>query len=340
MESTIRFEHWFHPAAAVELPTDELLVSIQHEKIRDVAAAFMANATRVVEAAQAPISIIFWSRAQQTAIDEAHLEVWGDLVPRKMDDARKPQFDQAMARLRQKFRDEVEADPNEYGNRLFLAAGELEMYQKNDVGIRTGLGAVLRGMVTGMWTAFEVLASDLWETALNVHPAGLVELKGKRPDSMPTPKKSVSALGPDGDSKDSSKQVKLSYLQANGYDLSHLMGTVLREKFKFQMLDGIRNAYIQAFDESHTSVREAILHPSLTVLAAVRNLLVHRAGIVDQDFMNDYGRCVELRSEFPSVELKKPLPMTGLTVHHLIYPVVTQSVKLIEAVNAEVGSSL
>ena len=37
------------------------------------------------------------------------------------------------------------------------------MFQKNDVGIRTGLDAVLRGMVTGMWTAFEVLASDLWK---------------------------------------------------------------------------------------------------------------------------------------------------------------------------------
>jgi len=31
-----------------------------------------------------------------------------------------------------------------------------------------------------------------------------------------------------------------------------------------------------AFDASHTVVREAILHPSLTVLAAARNVLVHR----------------------------------------------------------------
>lgn len=338
MESTIHFEHWFHPAAAVELPTAELLVPIQHEKLRNVAAAFIANVTQVVEAARAPIEIAFWSRAQQTAIDEAHLEVWGDLVSRKMDDARMPEFDQALARLRQKFQDEVEANPNEFGKGMFLAMGQLEVYQKNNAGIRAGLGAVLRGMVTGTWTAFEVLASDLWESALNAHPAGLAELKGKRPDSMPTPKKPFSALGPDGDSKDSSKLVKLNYLQAHGYDLSHLMGIVLREKFNFQILDGIRNAYIQAFDESHASVREAILHPSLTVLAAVRNVLVHRAGIVDQEFMNEYGRCAQLKSEFPSLELNKPLPMTGLNVHHLIYPMLTQSVKLIEAVNAIVGS--
>src|SRR5688572_28080537 len=150
MESTIRFEHWFHPAAAVELPTDDLLVRIQHEKVRDVAAAFIANVTQVVEVARAPIEIAFWSRAQQSAIDEGHLEVWGDLVPRKMDDARMPEFDEAMARRRQKFQEEVEANPNEFGERMFLAAGQLEVFQKNNVGIRTGLGAVLRGIVTGM----------------------------------------------------------------------------------------------------------------------------------------------------------------------------------------------
>jgi hypothetical protein len=38
------------------------------------------------------------------------------------------------------------------------------------------------------------------------------------------------------------------------------------------------------------------------------------------------------------VELKKPPPMTGLTVHGLLQPVVTQSVKLIEAVNGLVGT--
>jgi hypothetical protein len=338
MESTIHFEHWFHPAAAVVEPGDDLLLSIHHEKVRDVAAAFITNVTQVVEAARAPIEIAFWSRAQQTAIDEAHVEVWGDLMPRRMDDAQMPEFDQALARLRQKFQDEVEANPNEYGERMFRAMGQLEVFQKNNAAIRTGLGAVLRGMVSGMWTAFEILASDLWETALNAHPAGLAELKGKRTDSTPPPKKPFSALGPEGDSKDSSRLVKLSYLQAHSYDLSHLMGTVLREKFNFQILDGIRNAYIQAFDESHTSVREAILHPSLTILAAVRNVLVHQAGIVDDQFLKEYGRCTELQSQFPSVKLKELLPMTGLTVHNIISPVVTQSVKLINTVNGVVDS--
>lgn len=334
METTIRFEYWFHPAAAISLPTGDLMTAIEHENIRDVAAAYIANATRVAQAAMAPMEILFWSRTQQTAIDEAHLEVWGDLAPRKHDDPLKPEFDKALARLRQKFLNEVEAIPTEFGERMFLAAGQLELFQKNNVQIREGLAAVLGGMVTGMWTALEVLASDLWETALNIHPAGLAELKGSVPNSMRASKKPFTALAsPDGDRTLSSKMVKLNYLQAHGYDLSRRMGAVLREKFNFQILEGIRSAYLQAFDKSHAVVREAILHPSFTVLAAARNVLVHRAGIVDCEFMDKYVRSEDLRSVFPAVELEKPLPMTGLTVHNLIQPVVTQSVKLIEGVD-------
>lgn len=62
------------------------------------------------------------------------------------------------------------------------------------------------------------------------------------------------------------------------------MGTVLREKFNCQILGSIRSAYIQAFDASHTAVREAILQPALTILAATRNVSVHRAEYLS---MND-----------------------------------------------------
>lgn len=47
-----------------------------------------------------------------------------------------------------------------------------------------GLRAILVSQLTGMWTAFETLAGDLWEMALNVHPYGLSELKGKPSDRI------------------------------------------------------------------------------------------------------------------------------------------------------------
>jgi hypothetical protein len=44
----------------------------------------------------------------------------------------------------------------------------------------TGLEAMLSSALTGTWTAFETMAGDLWETALNLHPAVLAELRGKK----------------------------------------------------------------------------------------------------------------------------------------------------------------
>lgn len=45
------------------------------------------------------------------------------------------------------------------------------------------LSATIEGLmgslVTGAWTAIEVLAGDLWEAALNHHPDGLARLNGK-----------------------------------------------------------------------------------------------------------------------------------------------------------------
>jgi hypothetical protein len=43
-----------------------------------------------------------------------------------------------------------------------------------------GLEALLFAQILGTWTAFETMAGDLWETAINLHPAGLAELKGTK----------------------------------------------------------------------------------------------------------------------------------------------------------------
>lgn len=132
--------------------------------------------------------------------------------------------------------------------------------------------------------------------------------------------------------------LRLDYLQRHGYDLSRRMGTVLRSRFNFQIISSIREAYIQAFGEEHTDVRDAILHPSLKALAEARNALVHRAGIADQHFMDEYQRCNILQTVFPGAEVGKPLPMSGIPIHNLIHPVVKRSVELIAAVSRVVTS--
>jgi len=64
------------------------------------------------------------------------------------------------------------------------------------------------------------------------------------------------------------------------------MGTLLRPKFDFTSADGIVKAYTKAFGES---VELASFRADLQELEQIRNLIVHRGGIVDDKFLSRTG---------------------------------------------------
>jgi hypothetical protein len=76
-----------------------------------------------------------------------------------------------------------------------------------------GLEAMLSSALTGTWTAFETMAGDLWETAVNIHPAVLAELRGKRKRQENPPQDSET------DEKESRKFVQLSEVLRHDFDL-------------------------------------------------------------------------------------------------------------------------
>lgn len=86
--------------------------------------------------------------------------------------------------------------------------------------------------ITATWTIFETLAGDLWEAAINGHPSGLSGLHGKTSSSS-------------GQSE--GRSIPLSQVERYGYDMTNVIGTVLKEKFNFTVLDSIRDAYSMAF---------------------------------------------------------------------------------------------
>jgi len=67
------------------------------------------------------------------------------------------------------------------------------------------------------------------------------------------------------------------------YDLRECMGTVLRDHFSFDRLDGIRKAYGSAFGNA-PNIDKMITDKALDSLSAVRNLIVHRATVVDAEY--------------------------------------------------------
>ncbi|MGA2818865.1 MAG: hypothetical protein ABSE67_21745, partial [Xanthobacteraceae bacterium] len=95
--------------------------------------------------------------------------------------------------------------------------------------------------LTSAWTLFETAAGDLWEAALNHRPHGLADLRGERRYQRRETRRSSD------DSGKLEKSVKLDLIRAEDWDTRNKMGTILRPKFAFTTLQGIRDAYEAAF---------------------------------------------------------------------------------------------
>jgi hypothetical protein len=116
------------------------------------------------------------------------------------------------------------------------------------------------------WTAFETLAGDLWEAALNTHHSTLLQ---KAP----------------GDKPIKLKDLHLTY----GYDLRHKMGSVLRDVLgnPFQSFRTMKQVYLDTFTEGNASAATFWDNKDVSSTFHLRNLTVHRAGIVDGQFLAD-----------------------------------------------------
>ena len=156
--------------------------------------------------------------------------------------------------------------------------------------------------VINTWTAFETLAGDLWVKSVNDFPSGLASLKGSRKRITPgnRGKSSSSPLFDNlhvGTEKLSEKSIPLGIIEKitkGRYDLSSMMGDLLvaAGRVKFTSLSSIREAYSLAFDDKSHKLRpyideidDSLAQKGLDAIALVRNLLVHKAGLADEDYI-------------------------------------------------------
>jgi hypothetical protein len=172
------------------------------------------------------------------------------------------------------------------------------------------IGAMLASYITGMWTAFETLAGDLWEQALNVSPENLATLQGV----------------PKGQQR---KRIDLDIIKLHGFDLQQKMGTILRGKYPMSGLSEIRDAYTHAFVVDADATIAAINDPVLDKLSAVRNLIVHKAGRVDQEYLERTKRFDDL----PTAMLGIDLPIDSQFVADLLRSSTAVSFALLRSVD-------
>lgn len=193
------------------------------------------------------------------------------------------------------------------------------------IDLRMGIEAIISGLVIASWTAFETLAGDSWKSALNFHPKRLAALSGK----WHVEERIDSDEIDESNEELSDKKIELRDLQTSDYDLSKRMGTVLRRRYKWGVLESIRRAYSDAFARDFRDLKSAIEHPSIDALSAARNVLVHKAGIVDTEFQKRHKGW----PEFSTAVVDEPLELTGPIVRDLLTASLGNATKLLEAID-------
>jgi hypothetical protein len=210
--------------------------------------------------------------------------------------------------------------------------------------IRYAVEAWMDSLILGTWTAFETLAGDLWVAAVNASPDRLALLSGiekrisRRADDRTTKGETDSSPGDELQASQSDKVVSLRdihRLTRGSYNLTGKVGDLLRDRFKFTTLQGIREAYSSAFSDKEKRARtkaidDALASKDLNTLSAVRNLIIHKARVADIEYTE------KVKNAPPALRLKKgeTLRLDGAICRSLIDPVVESSMKLITAVDS------
>jgi hypothetical protein len=196
--------------------------------------------------------------------------------------------------------------------------GRIYDMQKRVDHLNQALEALMTSLVVSAWAGFETLAGDLWEAALNTHPARLARLTGtsKRIGELAGEKsRGIDADTPQEDELDvppaDARGIlvhmnDIEVLTQGSYNLSGKMGSLLRSRFKFATLKGIRAAYSEAFTKKEKKARTT----------------------------NEYVEKAKNAPMAPLLNEGEKLELGGKLCRSLVEATVTPSVELIKAVDS------
>ena len=202
-----------------------------------------------------------------------------------------------------------------------LVAAEIMGRDAHSTGM---LLASMMSYVTTGWTIIETMSGDLWEGAFKAHPSSLANLGGspKRLKGRQINKSSSQV-------PKESKNIPVDDISRYEFNIANKMGTILRTKFYFASLAGIREAYSCAFNERSAQIDDALNDDSLDALSAVRNVIVHRDAQADAE----YVKRTKFLKSIPRSEIGRHIFLDGETVVGLLKPAMSAANRLLIAVD-------
>lgn len=256
--------------------------------LEDVALSFWENVNRLLEYARLPQSLFDFGRLYQQAYalicghfnrnpNTSTGQIIGEITPAAHQTIR------AINEALDRWALGLENLPVSVG---VIGTGEAASFAGMDLEYRRRqLDGYFSSLVIQGWIVFETLSEDLWEAALNAHPTTLADLGGKT-------------------------TISLNDLQRNHFDVRSKMGTILKDRkndVSFRTLKDIQEAYSLAFSKQGSGIADILKRPYLRYAAAVRNLLVHKRGIVDKEFENQTSGITDV----PAVAVGDCFPLGG-----------------------------
>jgi hypothetical protein len=159
------------------------------------------------------------------------------------------------------------------------------------------------------WTIFEAFSKDLWKFILNKEPQKLIGHLLKSNNSSLNEIEGING-----------KQISINLLSKYSFNLSNHLGDILAPKYDFTSAKGIKTA----FKELLNLEKEALPFlddKDLKQLEITRHLIVHNAGIIDDDYLR--------RSSMENEKLNDRLTISHIDAGNMINASVGSVVGLI-----------
>jgi hypothetical protein len=171
-----------------------------------------------------------------------------------------------------------------------------------------GFKPFFSSIVSGAWTTFEALATDLWIASVNAR-GSLAER------AMKTKRNRTSDDAGDDDEVNTSKQkanpavVRVDLLAKYKFDLKNRIGHIVwrEERLRFNTLGDLQHTYRAAFGPQAKEWFGEPPYKELAHLEAMRQVIVHRGGKVDEYFVERVTQHPILSNLTPG----DPLPLDG-----------------------------
>lgn len=300
------------------------------KSIEEIAAAFLSNILRLKSMMAFPAFLADFTSQVQRMMARAEFEQFGEfIVEERFSDG------PTAKALFEKFRTLFSAhtaklaslrnDPEKLSKLvedMVEKGGAVTVMLADTSAAENNFDLAMMSILTSAWTTFETAAGDLWEAALNNRPFGLANLGG---DKRYKGKRQKRA---DDDTPKNDKSVRLDVIRDFEWDTRNKMGSILRTKFSFTALWGIREAYEAAFYKKSDGIDQIIMRDCFDRLSALRNLIVHKSAVADAEYLKQARDFPTL----PQLSKGEQLRMDGKIVAGLVNETMHSTFGLLKAV--------